>query len=52
LKTLCQADQQVCTDYRVWIEQEPGSGGKESVEATIRNLAPIIAAADLLRKPE
>jgi predicted phage terminase large subunit-like protein len=23
----------------VWIEQEPGSGGKESAEATIRNLA-------------
>jgi phage terminase large subunit-like protein len=41
LKALCQADQQVCPDYRVWIEQEPGSGGKESVEATIRNLEPI-----------
>ena len=24
---------------RIWIEQEPGSGGKESAEATIRNLA-------------
>jgi predicted phage terminase large subunit-like protein len=46
LKALCMADQQVCPDYRVWIEQEPGSGGKESVEATIRNLAPIIAYAD------
>jgi predicted phage terminase large subunit-like protein len=26
-------------DTEVWIEQEPGSGGKESAEATIRNLA-------------
>jgi predicted phage terminase large subunit-like protein len=25
-------------DCTVWIEQEPGSGGKESAEATIRNL--------------
>lgn len=24
---------------RIWIEQEPGSGGKESAESTIRNLA-------------
>ncbi len=24
---------------KVWLEQEPGSGGKESAEATIRNLA-------------
>jgi predicted phage terminase large subunit-like protein len=24
---------------RVWIEQEPGSGGKESAESTIANLA-------------
>ena len=26
-------------DVTVWVEQEPGSGGKESVENTIRNLA-------------
>lgn len=25
--------------HAVWIEQEPGSGGKESAEATVRNLA-------------
>lgn len=24
---------------RIWIEQEPGSGGKESAEATVKNLA-------------
>ena len=24
---------------KVWVEQEPGSGGKESAEGTIRNLA-------------
>jgi predicted phage terminase large subunit-like protein len=26
-------------DVEVWVEKEPGSGGKESAEATIRNLA-------------
>lgn len=26
-------------DVPVWVEQEPGSGGKESAQATIRNLA-------------
>lgn len=31
----------------VYIEQEPGSGGKESAENTIRNLAGFICKADL-----
>jgi len=31
---------------KVWIEQEPGSGGKESAEATIRNLAGYTCKAD------
>mgnify|MGYP001158973349 CR=1 FL=1 len=30
----------------VWIEQEPGSGGKESAEATIRNLAGFACYAE------
>lgn len=30
----------------IWIEQEPGSGGKESAESTIRNLAGFSAHAD------
>ena len=30
----------------VWIEQEPGSGGKESAENTIRNLAGFNVHAD------
>jgi hypothetical protein len=46
LKTVCEQDNRTCSNYRVWVEQEPGSGGKESVEATIRNLAPIPAYAD------
>jgi len=32
--------------YEVGVEQEPGSGGKESAEATIRNLAGFRAFAD------
>lgn len=31
---------------RVWIEQEPGSGGKESAENTIRNLSGYVVRAD------
>lgn len=34
------------TDTRVFIEQEPGSGGKESAEATITNLAGFACYAD------
>lgn len=30
----------------VWVEQEPGSGGKESAENTVRNLAGWIARAE------
>jgi predicted phage terminase large subunit-like protein len=32
--------------FDVWVEQEPGSGGKESAENTIRNLAGFAARAD------
>ncbi len=47
LKSLAQLDvQQYGYNYEVWVEQEPGSGGKESAEATIRNLAGLIAFAD------
>ena len=30
----------------IWVEQEPGSGGKESAEATIRNLAGYICKTE------
>ena len=30
----------------IWVEQEPGSGGKESAESTIRNLAGFTIRAD------
>jgi predicted phage terminase large subunit-like protein len=47
IKTYCQADKALLkTAYEVWIEQEPGSGGKESAENTIRNLAGLKATAD------
>ena len=31
---------------KVWVEQEPGSGGKESAESTIRNLSGFKVEAD------
>ncbi len=33
-------------NVEIWIEQEPGSGGKESAESTIRNLAGFVVRAD------
>jgi predicted phage terminase large subunit-like protein len=34
------------TGVEIWIEQEPGSGGKESAEGTIRNLAGYVCRAE------
>lgn len=33
----CQVDRETYGHVSTWIEQEPGSGGKESAESTIRN---------------
>jgi predicted phage terminase large subunit-like protein len=50
LKRVVQADRdrlkRLGVSYKVVIEQEPGSGGKESVEATIRNLTGFTCIAD------
>jgi predicted phage terminase large subunit-like protein len=51
IKQLAQFDEEVLHscgkwDYRIIIEQEPGSAGKESAETTIRNLAGFIVLAD------
>jgi predicted phage terminase large subunit-like protein len=46
IKAVTQADAKTCANYEVVIEQEPGSGGKESAEATIRNLAGYRVRAD------
>jgi predicted phage terminase large subunit-like protein len=47
IKQYCEADKVMLkTGYEVWIEQEPGSGGKESAENTIRNLAGLKVTAD------
>jgi predicted phage terminase large subunit-like protein len=34
------------TDVIIWVEQEPGSGGKESAEDTIRNLPGFVCRAE------
>jgi phage terminase large subunit-like protein len=51
IKQRAESDQEVLHscgkwDYRILVEQEPGSGGKESAEATIRNLAGFTVIAD------
>jgi predicted phage terminase large subunit-like protein len=46
IKEYTQADRTLYPGVKIWIEQEPGSGGKESAEATIRNLAGYSVFAD------
>jgi predicted phage terminase large subunit-like protein len=41
-----ELDRQAGLNVHYWTEQEPGSGGKESAEATIRNLAGFVVRAD------
>lgn len=38
IRRLAEADRERYGPFALWIEQEPGSGGKESAQATIRNL--------------
>jgi predicted phage terminase large subunit-like protein len=46
IKATAQADREKYGSVRTYIEQEPGSGGKESAEATIKNLAGFSIQAD------
>ena len=46
IKNTAASDASFCPNLDIWVEQEPGSGGKESVEATIRMLAGYRAHAD------
>jgi predicted phage terminase large subunit-like protein len=39
IKQTADSDSEFCRNYEVWIEQEPGSGGKESAENTVRKLS-------------
>ena len=43
IKQVAEADG---TNVAIWVEQEPGSGGKESAEGTIRNLPGFVTHAD------
>jgi predicted phage terminase large subunit-like protein len=46
IKQTAEADRQRVGRVGVWTEQEPGSGGKESAEGTIRNLAGFVVHAE------
>lgn len=45
-KTMKQTAELDGKKVRIWIEQEPGSGGKESAEGTIKNLAGFTIKAE------
>lgn len=46
IKQTAFLDRQMYGRVKTWVEQEPGSGGKESAEGTIRNLAGFEVEAD------
>lgn len=46
IKATGDADAATYDPYELWVEQEPGSGGKESAENTIRNNAGKLVYAD------
>lgn len=46
MRQVAQTDQQEHGTVYIWVEQEPGSGGKESAERTIMNLRGYICRAD------
>ena len=46
IKAWVETDASEFGSYEVWVEQEPGSGGKESAESTIRMLAGYAVYAD------
>jgi predicted phage terminase large subunit-like protein len=46
IRTWTEADAAQFKNYEVYVEQEPGSGGKESAEATVRHLAGYRVYAD------
>jgi predicted phage terminase large subunit-like protein len=46
IKQKAQADQQQFGAVTTWVEQEPGSGGKESAENTVMNLAGFTVRAE------
>src|SRR5262252_514652 len=46
IKQTAQIDEELYPYTKIWLEQEPGSGGKESAEASIRMLAGFSAEAD------
>jgi predicted phage terminase large subunit-like protein len=46
IKQTAEADRMKRGDVEVWVEQEPGSGGKESAESTVRNLGGFTVHAE------
>jgi len=46
IKQTAEIDHGIYPTTKIWVEQEPGSGGKESAEASVRMLAGFSAAAD------
>jgi phage terminase large subunit-like protein len=46
IRTWTEADAAQYSNYEIYVEQEPGSGGKESAEATVRHLAGYRVYAD------
>lgn len=52
IKQTAEVDRDLYHLTRVWLEQEPGSGGKESAESSIRMLAGFSVEADRVSGPK
>jgi len=52
IRKVAEADRTFYPNVKIWIEQEPGSSGRESIEATIRNLAGFAVYADKVTGPK
>ena len=48
LKSMAERDSALCKDLEIYVEQEPGSGGKDSAVLTIKNLAGYRVFADVV----
>jgi len=46
IKQTAEADACLSVSVSTWTEQEPGSGGKESAESTVRNLAGYVVHSE------
>jgi predicted phage terminase large subunit-like protein len=51
IKMLADADSKLFPNYEIGLEQEPGSGGKESAQARVRNTDRVTGSKEIRAEP-